>query len=44
MFQSANECYATSNAVSELKKIATEVIDSNDNDGVAHWLRKNVTG
>lgn len=34
MFKIANEGYAMLNAVDELKNIATEVIDSNDNDGV----------
>lgn len=38
MFQLADECYATENAVEELKQIATAVIDNNDNDGVAKWL------
>lgn len=42
MFECADECYAMANAVLELKKIATKVIDSNDNDGVAHWLDENV--
>ena len=41
MFSVADECYATSNAVPELKEIATAVIDSNDDDGVARWLEKN---
>lgn len=41
MFRIADECYATANAVTELKEIATGVIDSNDNDGVARWLEKN---
>ena len=30
------------NAVHELKSIATGVIDSNNDDGVAHWLEENV--
>ncbi|MBQ8393568.1 MAG: HAD family phosphatase [Clostridia bacterium] len=41
MFQEADEAYAVSNAHSELKKYATSVIDSNENDGVANWLLKN---
>ncbi|MDR2568667.1 MAG: HAD hydrolase family protein [Oscillospiraceae bacterium] len=41
LFSVANEKYAMSNAVLELKKIATDVIDSNDNDGVAKWIEKN---
>ena len=38
MFLLAEECYAISNAVPELKKIATGVIGSNDEDAVAKWL------
>lgn len=38
MFKIADECYAVSNAVDELKEIATCIIESNDNDGVAKWL------
>lgn len=38
MFKIADECYAVSNAVDELKEIATSIIESNDNDGVAKWL------
>lgn len=41
MFDIADECYAVSNAVDELKEIATSVIDSNDNDGVPKWLLNN---
>jgi len=41
MFKVSDECYAVENAVEELKKYATEIIKSNDNDGVAHWLEKN---
>lgn len=41
MFSISDECYAVENAVEELKKIATQVIDSNDNDGVAKWLSEN---
>ena len=39
MFEIADECYAVSNAVPELKKIATAVIESNTDDGVAKWLK-----
>ncbi len=39
MFQMADEAYAVENAAPELKKIATAVIASNDEDGVAKWLR-----
>ncbi len=41
MFKIADECYAVANAVPALKSIATAVIDSNDEDGVAKWLLKN---
>ena len=40
MFQVADEAYAVANAVEELKKIATDVIGSNDEDGVARWLNE----
>lgn len=39
MFEISDECYAVENAVEELKAIATGVIGSNENDGVAEWLR-----
>lgn len=42
MFQISDECYAVSNAVSELKEIATSVIESNNEDGVARWMAKNI--
>ncbi len=38
MFQISDECYAVENAVEELKKTATSVIESNNDDGVAKWL------
>lgn len=38
MFRISDECYAVENAVEELKKMATAVIESNNNDGVANWL------
>ncbi len=40
MFGIADEAYATENAVPELKRIATGVIGSNDEDAVAHWLEE----
>lgn len=40
MFGISDECYAVENAVEELKKAATGVIESNDADGVAKWLRE----
>lgn len=42
MFQISDECYAVRNAVDELKAIATGIIDSNDEDGVAKWLQAHV--
>lgn len=42
MFRISDECYAMENAVDELKEIATDVIASNDEDGVAIWLEENV--
>lgn len=41
MFEIADECYAVANATEKLKAIATDIIDSNENDGVAKWLTKN---
>lgn len=41
MFEISDECYAVENACEELKEIATAIIDSNDNDGVAKWLEEN---
>ncbi len=40
MFEVADECYAVENAVGELKKIATGIIGSNEEDGVARWLQE----
>jgi hydroxymethylpyrimidine pyrophosphatase-like HAD family hydrolase len=40
MFQISDECYAVENAVDSLKELATGIIESNDNDGVAKWLRE----
>ncbi len=42
MFQISDECYAVENAVPCLKKYADGVIESNDNDGVAKWLKRHV--
>ena len=42
MFEISDECYAVSNAVSELKAVATGTIDSNENDGVAKWLLQHI--
>lgn len=41
MFEIADESYAVRNAHEELKKKATAVIESNDEDGVAGWLMRN---
>ena len=41
MFKVSDECYAVENAAEELKKYATGIIMSNDNDGVAKWLETN---
>ncbi len=41
MFEISDECYAVENAVEELKRAATGVIESNINDGVAKWLLQN---
>lgn len=38
MFKISDEAYAVENAVDELKAIATGVIGSNNDDGVAKWL------
>ena len=38
MFRISDECYAVENAVEELKALATGIIASNDQDGVAKWL------
>ena len=40
MFQLANEAYAVNNAHEKLKAIATQIIPSNDQDGVAQFLKK----
>ena len=40
MFEMADEAYAVSNAVEELKQISTGVIGSNNEDAVAKWLRE----
>ena len=41
LFEASDECYAVSNAVEDLKSIATGIIESNNEDGVAKWLSKN---
>lgn len=41
MFEAADESYAVENAHDVLKKKATSVILSNNDDGVAKWLEAN---
>lgn len=41
MFELADESYAVKNAHEDLKRIATSIISSNDEDGVAKWLDEN---
>jgi len=43
MFEISDECYAVDNAVDELKAVATGIIESNEDDGVAKWLIRSVT-
>ena len=43
MFEMSDECYAVENAVGELKAVATAVIGSNEEDGVAKWLLDRMT-
>lgn len=38
LFEASDECYAVGNAVDELKKIASGIILSNEEDGVTRWL------
>jgi hydroxymethylpyrimidine pyrophosphatase-like HAD family hydrolase len=40
MFNVRDEKYAVANAIDEIKDIATAVIGSNEDDGVAKWLEK----
>lgn len=42
MFEISDESYAVANALEELKMVATGVIESNNDDGVAKWLEKNI--
>ncbi len=41
MFRIADEAYAVANANEALKKYATDIILSNNEDGVARWLEEN---
>lgn len=40
MFEAADEAYAVGNAHARLKEMATAVIGTNQNDGVAEWMEK----
>lgn len=40
LFEASDECYAVANASDVLRDKATSIIDSNDKDGVAHWLEE----
>lgn len=42
MFEIADYSYAVSNATAQLKAIATDVILSNEQEGVALWLKENI--
>lgn len=42
MFELADESYAVENAHEDLKRIATSIIASNDEDGVAKWLDEKI--
>lgn len=42
MFSISDTSVAVGNAVSQLKELASEVIESNEEDGVAKWLKKHV--
>lgn len=42
MFHIADEAYAMANAVPELKQLATAILPSNEEDGVAKWLQEHV--
>lgn len=42
MFSISDACYAVENAVPELKMVATECIASNEENGVAKWLKEHV--
>ena len=42
MFHMADEAYATKNAIDELKALATGIIEDNNTDGVAEWLKAHI--
>ena len=41
MFNISDEAYAVANAFDEIKQVATGLIESNNDDGVAKWLANN---
>ena len=41
LFQASDESYAVANAKNEVKEMATAVIGSNEDNGVAKWLEAN---
>ncbi len=42
LFECADESYAVANAADELKKAATDIIESNNDNGVAKWLLRRI--
>jgi len=42
MFKVCGQGIAMGNAVKELKDIAYDITDSNDNEGIANWINKNI--
>ncbi len=42
MFEISDEAYAVDNAIDDLKTVATGVLGSNNDDGVAKWLCENI--
>lgn len=44
LFKACDECYAVSNAVSELKEIATGIVGENTKDGVARYISERING
>lgn len=41
MFNISDVAYAVANAFDEIKQVATGLIESNNDDGVAKWLANN---
>ena len=42
LFSASDECYAVKNAKLGIKRKATKIIESNNDDGVIKWLQENV--